>query len=542
MRARRGKAWAGALLLCAAAMFASAAPAAAAGPESAAAMYSPDGIVAIDLTLPQASMEALENEPESDEYVEGQFSIASTDGTPAGIGGFTAPKKVELRLKGGNGSFRFMDEKAAFKLKFPKTELFLGLRRMTLNNMVQDPSMVHETMTYELFRALDLPASRTGYAFLRINGVPYGVYLNIETLDNVSLPQWFASTQHLYEADAPGTDVTPGDTDKFEIDEGDEEDISDLEALIAAANDTDGDWSDGMAAVADLAEMARIWAVERYTGHWDGYAGRAAPFRPNNYYLHSLDSGVFEMVPWGTDQTWEVPLEFGEPAGGVLFNNCVADESCEALYAAGLAEVASVVPDLELDTTAICTAEALAPWQALEQPERREYDASDIAKGVADTRTFIGLRPAELAEWLGTEVPAGSIGTGPCPEEEGKPSPPAPEPPAANPPLVGPPLPRAPLRAGPVSVQGRWLKVGVSAPAAGQVRIAAATFGRAGAKICGGRKDVGTARAVRVSCRLSLDVQQARELRGLKARFTVTFRATTGGFESIARTIGLPRL
>jgi hypothetical protein len=29
-----------------------------------------------------------------------------------------------------------------------------------------------------------------------------------------------------------------------------------------------------MAAVADLEEMTRMWATEKYIGQWDGYAGK----------------------------------------------------------------------------------------------------------------------------------------------------------------------------------------------------------------------------------------------------------------------------
>ncbi len=53
----------------------------------------------------------------------------------------------------------------------------------------------------------------------------------------------------------------------FEVDEGKGSKREDLEALIVAANDEAGDWSDGMGAVADLDEMTRMWAVERYIGH-----------------------------------------------------------------------------------------------------------------------------------------------------------------------------------------------------------------------------------------------------------------------------------
>ena len=52
----------------------------------------------------------------------------------------------------------------------------------------------------------------------------------------MSLARLFGTTQHLYEADDPGVDVTPGGAGAYEVDEGDEDDRADLEALIAAAN------------------------------------------------------------------------------------------------------------------------------------------------------------------------------------------------------------------------------------------------------------------------------------------------------------------
>ena len=184
-------------------------------------------------------------------------------------------------------------------------QTFFGLEKLTLNNMVQDESMIHETMAYGAFRAAGLPAPRTGYAFVNLNGEDYGLYLNVETLDRISLPRWFGSTRHLYEAGYT-IDVTPDDVADYEVDEGKNKDRTDLEALVAAANQEGGDWSDGVAAVADLEQMTKVWAIERYIGHWDGYAGRLLGPQPNNYYLHSEASGLFRMLPWGTDQTWEV--------------------------------------------------------------------------------------------------------------------------------------------------------------------------------------------------------------------------------------------
>ena len=111
--------------------------------------------------------------------------MAATAPLPSGRASRAQPRSGHCRRK------------AAFKLKLAHTvkgQRFLGLKTLTLNNMVQDPSMVHELLAYEAFRAVGIPAPRTGYAFVRVNGADYGVYLNVETLDDVSLPRWFSST------------------------------------------------------------------------------------------------------------------------------------------------------------------------------------------------------------------------------------------------------------------------------------------------------------------------------------------------------------
>jgi len=153
-------------------------------------MFQPEGIAQIQVGLPDESRESLESAPR--EYAPATFRVDGSDGETFG------PVPTEIRLK-GSASFRNLDGKPAFKLKFAKANRPWGLKKMTLNSMVQDPSKVHETMAYEVFRAMDVPASRTGYANLTINGDPYGLYLNLETLDDQSMDLRFDSTRHLYE-------------------------------------------------------------------------------------------------------------------------------------------------------------------------------------------------------------------------------------------------------------------------------------------------------------------------------------------------------
>ena len=357
----------------------------------------------------------------------------SSDGTPAGEEPtpFIAVRPVEVRLKGSiGGSFRPLSEKSGFKLKFKKTDAVLGLRKMTLNNMVQDPSMLHETLAYASFRAAGVPASRTGFAFLRLNGDDIGTYLDLENLDEIGLKRIFGSfddeTQHLYEGEQ-GDDVFPGGEAGFEVDEGSEADISDLEALIEAVNDEggSGSWSDRVAPNADLAEMTKMWAVEKYIDHWDGYSGHTEPSqageRPNNYYLFSEPTGRFQMLPWGTDQAWIRTIGVGTPGrevtfdgpGGVLFNKCLEDDQCFRAYWRAVRDVRVAIGNLDPAALAESSAALLAPWQKDEiEHGRFEYDAEEIKEsdtGVDATLEFIAGRSAEAYAWLAANIPSGEL-------------------------------------------------------------------------------------------------------------------------------------
>ena len=391
--------------------------AAVAEPEPGAAgwMYEPGTMVVIDLSLTPTEKAKLEANHEK--YVKGTFSLAKTDGTPGGaLTPVVTAQPVELRLKGNVlGSYRPLTGKAGFKLKFGKSEPFLGLRKLTLNNMVEDPSMIHETLAYSVFRRAGIAAPRTGFADVRLNGEDFGVYLNLENLDKVNLERWFGKfeepAQHLYEGE-DGVDVTPGVaalTGKeggYEVDEGKEENVEDLEALVAAVNGSKGPgWSASVASVADLKEMTRMWAVEKYIGHWDGYSGEKDSLKPNNYYLYSDAAGRFQMLPWGTDNTWEPyrRTEFGGEAG-LLFDDCLADPACSALYRKTLRGLQATVPGLDLDSLALKTAALLKPWEEAEQGNgRSEHDLAEIETGVDETREFIAGRPDELAAFLGPE-------------------------------------------------------------------------------------------------------------------------------------------
>jgi CotH protein len=526
--------------------------------DPAAPMYRPGVVDVIKLELPPASVKALEEAPEG-EYTPGTFSLAETDGTPHGVGAFSTPLAVGIRLKGSLGSFRPLGQKAGFKIKFGKKEPFLGLKKMTLNNMVQDDSMIHESLAYQAFQAAGVPASRTGYADVIVNGQDYGLHLNIETLDTVALEKHFGPflepPQHLYEGEYHA-DVTPSQDELFEVDEGEEvtEGVpADLAALVTAVNEGSGPgWSERVEPFADLGEMTRMWAVEKYAGQWDGYSGQQGELLPNNFYLYSDAAGRFQMLPWGTDQTWGTRLPF-EGAAGVMFDDCLVDASCKAEYrdAAGAA-LKSIMP-LDLDTVARCTAARLKPWQEQEPAGMRQDDAAGIAASVEAAREFIADRPGELAAWLGIEAPEVPHHETSCPPykeeipaaKETPPSGSGQTPSAPRNVASSPVLPAglgSPLAVLGASVKGQILTARLSVPGPGAAELGTVIETRSGTMpACRAQARSSAAGPLEVSCRLSPGVRRRLESRWLKLRLRTRFFPAGGSAEALDAVISVPR-
>ncbi len=250
--------------------------------------------------------------------------------------------EVSARLKGKYGSFRPLGQKSAFKIDLipaGEGEGLHGLENLTLNNMVQDSAKIAEAMAYGLFRAVDVPAPHVGYAHLQVNSEDYGLYLDVESIDGTFLAKRYEETLHLWEGEY-GTDIVPGNVAGFDLDEGSSKDtISLLELALAVVEPPGPEWFDTVGALVDLDEMAHMWAVEIFIGHWDGYAPTI-----NNYFLHEDGAGVFTMMPWGTDQTFDAWLALHE-GGGVLFQRCLATPACGALYEYALVDVLAAVTD-----------------------------------------------------------------------------------------------------------------------------------------------------------------------------------------------------
>ena len=324
-------------------------------------IYSVAKITEVYLDIPAASEASLNNWATLKTYVPAKVKFVQGELQSDQI-------SIGLRLKGST-SLQPLRQKPSMKIKFNwsdalKGQRFLGLKNMTLHSLTQDNSLVHEIGAYRLYNAMGVVAPSTGWAEVFVNGKSKGVYVNVETPDDIFLSKRFKDpTQHLYEGQAfndlkPGNDNGLENDGKFLVDEGwaTTPNKADLKALIEAANvETPKAWWDGLAKRIDRTAMVKMFAVDNFIGHWDSYSGPII----NNYYLRSNSNNVFTILPWGADQTFgenrQTPelldtftFEMDRPdvaypwiklthktetlERGLLFRKCLAYKPCQTLY------------------------------------------------------------------------------------------------------------------------------------------------------------------------------------------------------------------
>ena len=327
---------------------------------------------------------------------------------------------VGVRKKGFIGSQS--DTKPALKLRFDKytdgQSLGGVMERMTLNNSIQDPSMVNTCLSYRVFLAAGTPAPRCNFATVSVNGTDLGLYVHVEEIKAPFLARHFESTEgNLYEGTV--SDFTPefrGTIEKKNNE--DAADWSDIDAVVAALQDPSDAGLKALGEIVDLDRFLSFWATEVLVGHWDGYAGDR-----NNYQFYREPDGRFVFIPWGPDDTFHLkddPNPFDDiakPPPSVLAltaipNRLYNDPNWRVEYVARLKEILDTVWDEEELLAAVDEMAAIVQQHAL--PETRETAAADTER----VRKFILKRRGEILADLTPRPPD-------WPEPEGYVPPPA---------------------------------------------------------------------------------------------------------------------
>jgi spore coat protein H len=202
---------------------------------------------------------------------------------------------VAIRLR-GNGSFRSLDEKPSFAIKFDEfatDQNYRGLDKLMFNNSIQDETRFAEFLATQLFRDAGHAAARVTHARLKLNGRDLGLYVVIEAMNKDFLKQHFRNPHgNFYEAPFRDIDI-PLEQDSGT--RGDQADLKNLYRVCSMTNATER-WRE-LPRVLDVDRFISFAAMEMLVTHWDGYV-----LHTNNYRLyHDPMSDKFVFIPHGMD-------------------------------------------------------------------------------------------------------------------------------------------------------------------------------------------------------------------------------------------------
>jgi hypothetical protein len=377
-------------------------------------LFASDHLPTFEITIPPASWDALQAAGEGSKVYE-HASIRY---------GELVLDDVGIRLK-GRASFQNLDGKASFKIKmheFVSGQRLLGLRRLTLNNMTQDPSFAHERMAYYVLRAIGLDAPLCNSARVYVNEEYFGLYANVQSLDKT-----FVKDNYL---DAPGnlydttnevyfTDLDrsvereqsgPEQELRFELETNDPPaDIADLTQLIDAnynLDQQDGWWGEQLEAIVDVEQFLLTAAGQALIADWDGFFGAR-----NNYKIyHELDRDRFIAYSWGLDQSFGMredgydDLNYcydgstSQRVNNLFFERCKVESECWDLYRSILSDATVTFDSLPLlaEIDAIHAQIADAVLEDMRSP----WDYAAYSDGMDNMRDYVMQRGGIVSDQL----------------------------------------------------------------------------------------------------------------------------------------------
>jgi spore coat protein CotH len=365
------------------------------GADAAEAFFTTDPIPRLRIELTRENLDKLRREGRS--YVEATVRETSVGGK----GPEVVYEKVGLHLKGGAGSYRGIDDRPGLTLNFGKYTpgaRFHGLRKIHLNNSVQDGSYMSENLGNAIFRDAGIPATRVTYARLWINGRDLGVFVLKEGFADAFLQRFFDDpTGVLYEG--AFKDLDGGLPERVNKEAKRPEQFKEL---IAAAREGDAAARrEKLRAVLDVDRFLTFMAMEAMTAHWDGYCPNV-----NNYRVYFDPAvGRFVFLPHGTDQLFQNSGFELVPGRGMVARALTAAPEDRAKYLERVAELRQKVfmaelIDRRLDEIAARLEPALAelgPDAARQHKERTEDLRRRIDERLRDVDRQLGATPRPLS-------------------------------------------------------------------------------------------------------------------------------------------------
>jgi uncharacterized protein (TIGR03437 family) len=219
-----------------------------------------------------------------------------------------------------------------------KTQTFLGLTTLELKPNTQDPSLIHESVTMQLFSRMGVPAPREVHSTVYVNDQYIGVYNLVEYIDgDFTQRVWGENNGYLYNYVPGDWAGIPGGGYHFEYlgsnldlyssgtvstpfspsNHSNAPDTVTLEGMICRINgasncpsqSSDADFVAAMSPYLDLKGWLKHVAVETYVADFDCILGDV--FGMNNFQMYRFQNQQLSIfIAWDKDNAFDY---YGRP-------------------------------------------------------------------------------------------------------------------------------------------------------------------------------------------------------------------------------------
>ncbi len=222
-------------------------------------------------------------------------------------------KSVGFRLRGNTSRY---SPKKSFKISFNTFNpggKYYGLEKMNINGEHNDPSVIRAKLCWDVLRKFEIPAPRSNHVELYINGNYFGLYINVEHIDEEFVLSRFGNNGgnlykclwpadlHFFSSNPDDYKITQGDRRAYDLRTNVEWDnYNDLYQFIYILNTAPKEnLPCELEKVFNVADFLKILAFDVVSGNWDGYS-----YNKNNFYLYqNTSTGKFEYILYDLDNT-----------------------------------------------------------------------------------------------------------------------------------------------------------------------------------------------------------------------------------------------
>lgn len=231
------------------------------------------------------------------------------------IDGQLLPFAVGVKVRGNfSVAFNKLLQKKKLPLKISFNEFskntYDGLKKLNLNTNTNDPSFLHEKLSYKLMETMGQPAPRCAYCKLYVNNEYRGLYMLVENLDKTFLKRNYGGSGNdgnLYRSLTSNLDWHENDKEKYkaEFDLKTNEKEDNWERLIHFINIINNGSKEKIQGelenIFDVENFLKIVAIEKMVVAWDNYS-----YSGRNFSLYERNDGRLVWLPWDYNESFQI--------------------------------------------------------------------------------------------------------------------------------------------------------------------------------------------------------------------------------------------